>query len=168
MTWLFWLKRKRGGGGKWLTLKREPLLSLDRFSARRSLTVCFTRTPWYTRLLKFVGTEGTKWALEEFSESIEQLEEVVTEKANSSPLYTKLGRRHIILLLLIQNHPLGAQQWRLLICIEQRLRCPTLYFSIGCHVASVQLPLCQIWLADGFWLLFFQESSGESYNSPLD
>lgn len=158
MTWLFCLKRRSGGVGKWLTLKREPLLSLDRFSARRSLTVCFTRTPWYTRLLKFVGTEGTKWTLEEFNDSTEQLEEVVTQRANSSPLYTKLGRRHIRLLLWIQNHPLGAQQWKPLICIEQRLRC---------HVASVQLPLCQIWLADGFWLLFFQESSGGSYNSPL-
>lgn len=51
-----------------------------------------------------------KRALEEFSETIKQLEEVVREEANSLPLYTKFGRKHIRLLLLIQNYPLGAQQ----------------------------------------------------------
>jgi len=55
--------------------------------------VCFTRTPWYTRLPKSVGTEGMERALEKFSESIEYLEEVVKEETNSLPLYTRLGRK---------------------------------------------------------------------------
>lgn len=41
-----------------LTLSLELLVCLDRFSARRSLTVCFTLTPWYTRLLQSPETEA--------------------------------------------------------------------------------------------------------------
>lgn len=47
-----------------LTAAAAPLLTLyldepvcrERFSASRSLTVCLTRTPWYTRL-EYSGTE---------------------------------------------------------------------------------------------------------------
>lgn len=43
-----------------LTPSLELLVCLDRFSARRSLTVCFTLTPWYTRLLKSPETEANE------------------------------------------------------------------------------------------------------------
>lgn len=50
-----------------LTLYLGPFVCRDRFSASRSLTVCLTRTPWYTLLEYSRQSRKTVWesALEE-------------------------------------------------------------------------------------------------------
>lgn len=77
-----------------------------------------------------------KRALEEFNESIQQLEEVVTEEANSSPLYTKLGRKNIRLLLLIHI---------------SSLRSPTVRAAhLQKTKSEVPYPVFQHWVPCGF------------------
>ena len=44
-----------------LTLYLGPFVCRDRFSASRSLTVCFTRTPWYTLLEYSRRSRKTAW-----------------------------------------------------------------------------------------------------------
>lgn len=77
--------------------------------------------------------------LEEFSKGREEAEEVVMEEANSLPLHTKLGRKHVRLIIhaksSLRNPAVRAARLQR---TKTDVPCPVV--STGCH--SVQLHHC--------------------------